>query len=65
MKTIVGTSNRIVQINLSTGQVFEFQVDADDRRRFLGGKGLGLKLLYDRMDRGIDPLGEELSLIHI
>ena len=59
MKTIVGTSNRIVQINLSTGQVAEFQVDADDRRRFLGGKGLGLKLLDDRMDRGIDPLGEE------
>ncbi len=59
MKTIVGTSNRIVQVNLSTGQVTEFQVDADDRRRFLGGKGLGLKLLYDRMDRGIDPLGEE------
>ena len=58
MKTIVGTSNRIVQVNLSTGQVDEFQVDADDRRRFLGGKGLGLKLLYDRMDRGVDPLGE-------
>ncbi|MBR9987567.1 MAG: aldehyde ferredoxin oxidoreductase family protein [Desulfosarcina sp.] len=58
MKTIVGTSNRIVQINLTTGQVAEFRVDADDRRRFLGGKGLGLKLLYDRMDRGVDPLGE-------
>ena len=58
MKTIVGTSNRIIEINLSTGQVAEFQVEDDDRRRYLGGKGLGLKLLYDRMDRGIDPLGE-------
>ena len=62
MKTIVGTSNRILQINLSTGRVAEFQVNADDRQRFLGGKGLGLKLLYDHMDRGVDPLGEENCL---
>ncbi len=59
MKTIVGTGNRILEINLSTGQVSEFQVGIDDRRKYLGGKGLGLKLLYDRIDRGIDPLGEE------
>lgn len=59
MKTIVGTSNRIIEINLSTGQTTDFQVDDEDRRRYLGGKGLGLKLLYERMDRGIDPLGEE------
>lgn len=59
MKTIVGTSNRIIEVNLSSGQITEFQVDENDRRRYLGGKGLGLKLLYDRMDRGLDPLGEE------
>ena len=62
MKTIVGTSNRIIEINLSTGQVSESRVEADDRRHYLGGKGLGLKLLYDRMDRGIDPLGEQNCL---
>ncbi|MCD4718936.1 MAG: hypothetical protein K8S13_03635, partial [Desulfobacula sp.] len=27
------------------------------RRMYLGGKGLGLKLLYDRIKPGIDPLG--------
>lgn len=62
MKTIVGTSNRIIDVNLSTGQVTDFQVGEADRRRYIGGKGLGLKLLYDRMDRGIDPLGEENCL---
>ncbi len=59
MKTIVGTSNRILEINLSTEQVTDFVVSHDDRRRYLGGKGLGLKLLYDRMDRRINPLGEK------
>jgi aldehyde:ferredoxin oxidoreductase len=62
MKTIIGTSNRIIEVNLTTGQTTEFQVNKNDRRRYLGGKGLGLKLLYDRMDRGIDPLGEENCL---
>ena len=26
---------------------------------YLGGKGLGLKLIYDRITSGIDPFGEE------
>ena len=59
MKTIAGTSNRIIELDLSTGRVTDFQVSDDDRQRYLGGKGLGLKLLYERLERGIDPLGEE------
>lgn len=59
MRTVVGTSNRMIEINLSTGETAEFTVDDDDIRRYLGGKGLGLKLLYDRLPRGCDPLGED------
>lgn len=58
MQTIVGTSGRVIEINLSTGQVGDVLVSDHDQRNYLGGKGLGLKLLYDRMDRGVDPLGE-------
>ena len=58
MKTIVGTANRVIEINLSTARVTYVEVADHDRRQYLGGKGLGLKLLYDRMERGIDPLGE-------
>jgi len=62
MKPIVGTRNRILDINLSDGSISEFQIDTRERRRYLGGKGLGLKLLYDRMDLGTDPLGEHNTL---
>lgn len=59
MKEIIGTSNRVLEIDLTTKQVTEFEIDEEDRRQYLGGKGLGLKLLYERLKPGIDPLGEE------
>ena len=59
MNDIAGPSNRVLEINLTDQSVNEFKVSAEDRRMYLGGKGLGLKLIYDRMKPGIDPLGEE------
>ncbi len=29
------------------------------KKMYLGAKGLGLKLLYDRLAPGIEPLGED------
>lgn len=59
MQEIVGTSNKILEVNLSTGDFAVGEITDKDRRMYLGGKGLGLKLLYDRMKPGTDPLGEE------
>ncbi|MCU0848578.1 MAG: aldehyde ferredoxin oxidoreductase family protein [Spirochaetes bacterium] len=59
MQEIIGTSNRCLEIDL-TKQKFEvFEISKKDRNMFLGGKGMGLKFLYDRMRAGVDPLGEE------
>ncbi|MCG6893599.1 MAG: aldehyde ferredoxin oxidoreductase, partial [Desulfobacteraceae bacterium] len=59
MEEIVGTSNRILDVDLTTRTGSPFTVEPDVYRRYLGGKGLGLKLLFDRMPPGIDPLGED------
>jgi aldehyde:ferredoxin oxidoreductase len=59
MKEIVGTSNRILQVDLTRSNVGIYEVKLEERRLYLGGKGLGLKLLYDRLQSGADPLGEE------
>ncbi len=56
---ITGTSNRILEVHLTQRDVKEIRVDPKDRRMYLGAKGLGLKLLYDRLTPGLDPLGEE------
>ncbi|MBN1349273.1 aldehyde ferredoxin oxidoreductase family protein [candidate division KSB1 bacterium] len=59
METITGSTNRILEIDLTSKRVTEFIISAEDRRLYLGGKGLGLKYLYERMRPGIDPLAEE------
>ncbi|MFC1816390.1 DUF362 domain-containing protein [Thermodesulfobacteriota bacterium] len=59
MEEIIGSSNRVLEINLSTETVQAFSVTAADRKLYLGGKGLGLKYLYERIEPGIDPLGQK------
>jgi aldehyde:ferredoxin oxidoreductase len=55
----VGTSNRILEIDLKSEHMREFQVADNDRKLYLGAKGLGLKLLFERLRPGIDPLGAD------
>lgn len=59
MQEIVGTGNRILEVDLSSKRANIYQVKPRERRLYLGGKGLGLKLLYDRLRPAADPLGEE------
>ena len=59
IKKIVGAGNRMLEIDLTTQRVKELQITDDDRRLYLGGKGLGLKLLFERLQPGINPLGED------
>ncbi|RLC05452.1 MAG: aldehyde ferredoxin oxidoreductase [Deltaproteobacteria bacterium] len=59
MKRIIGTSNKILEIDLNTKIQTIYEVTDHERRLFLGAKGLGLKLLFDRMTPGTDPLGPD------
>ncbi|OQX63368.1 MAG: aldehyde ferredoxin oxidoreductase [Desulfococcus sp. 4484_241] len=58
-KELAGPSERVLVVDLS-GKKFEvYDVPRQLRKMYLGGKGLGLKLIFDRMDPGTDPLGSE------
>lgn len=50
-------------INLSTSDVTITETPPDLLKRFLGGRGLGAKLLYDRVGPTVDPLSPENYLI--
>ncbi|HOT45728.1 MAG TPA: aldehyde ferredoxin oxidoreductase family protein [Spirochaetota bacterium] len=59
MQEVIGTNNRMLEIDLTAKKFQVTEVDKKDRDLYLGGKGLGLKLLYDRMEPGLDPLGPD------
>lgn len=59
MKQINGTSNQILEVDLGYQAFGIYEATSDERRLYLGAKGLGLKLLYDRLTPGTDPLGPD------
>ena len=54
-----GFWGKVLWINLGTREVREEALPEGLYRRFLGGYGLGVSLLYERMPAGADPLGPE------
>jgi aldehyde:ferredoxin oxidoreductase len=50
---------KILNVDLSTGELTDETLDEALCRDFLGGYGIGAKLLYDRMKPGVDALGPD------
>ncbi|WP_168203257.1 aldehyde ferredoxin oxidoreductase family protein [Oceanispirochaeta crateris] len=67
MRVIKGTSNRYLDIDLTTETWSVYTVTTEDLTSYLGGKGLALKIFYDRFAKeelaGIDPFGPENIII--
>jgi aldehyde:ferredoxin oxidoreductase len=62
-REIIGTSNRVLEVNLTDRSLKIVTISDSDRKLFLGGKGLGLKLFRERVPPGADPLGPENLLV--
>jgi aldehyde:ferredoxin oxidoreductase len=54
-----GYMGRMLFVNLSTGEIREEMLGEELRRDFLGGYGIGARVLYSRMKPKVDPLGPE------
>jgi len=50
-------------VNLTSGEIRSGPTDADALRLFIGGRGLGAKLLFDHVGTEVDPLSPENALI--
>ena len=56
--------NRMVRINLRTGEITKSVLDAETTRKFVGGYGIGIKLLYDEVPpETVKPFDPENKLI--
>jgi aldehyde:ferredoxin oxidoreductase len=58
-----GYSGRLLNVDLSSGQVGIETFDEAFARDYLGGNGFAIRLLYERLAPGIDPLAPENMLV--
>ena len=56
-------TGKILDINLSTKEIGEYNVTDEDRELFLGGRFLSTKILWDELKPGIDPLSDENIMV--
>jgi len=54
---------KIFTIDLSTGKISDMKIDSKMIEEYIGGRGLGIKLLYEENPPKVDPLGPENRLI--
>ena len=59
MTELGGYIGRFLNVDLSQGQVADERPDPALLRAFVGGYGLGARILYERMPAGADPLGPD------
>ena len=60
MNAYAGTT---VRVDLSRGRITKETIDLRLARAFVGGRGLGTKILYDEIDPKVDPLATANKLI--
>jgi len=58
-----GYIGKILRVNLTNSKITEDDLSEDLARKYLGGKALSAKILFDELKPGIDPLGPENKLV--
>ena len=54
-----GYMGKILNVNLSKREIKEETLDEKICREFIGGYGIGARILFSRMKAGVDPLGPD------
>jgi aldehyde:ferredoxin oxidoreductase len=58
-----GYMGKYIRVDLGSQSIREEKFPDDVLRNFVGGRGLGVKILYDELRPGIDPLGPDNKLV--
>jgi aldehyde:ferredoxin oxidoreductase len=53
----------VLRVNLGTGMVKREPVKRDWAEKYIGGRGLGAKYLYEELKEGVDPLSPDNKII--
>ena len=59
---MAGFEGRTLEFDLSNGKITKDKLEKDTLRKYIGGSGLGAKLMWDRTDLHCDPLSPKNPL---
>jgi len=60
-----GYFEKMLRVNLSTGEMKVEVLDKEIAKKFIGGRGLGTKILYDEGVAACEPLSADNKLVYI
>jgi len=60
---LYGWNGNFLRVDLSNGKVIAEKYDADFAMEYIGGRGFAVKILWDELKPGTDPLGPENKLV--
>lgn len=63
MNNYYGYQGVILRVNLTDGSIKREALNLDDATKYIGGRGLGTKILSDEIDPMVEPLSVENKLI--
>ncbi|MFW6196410.1 MAG: aldehyde ferredoxin oxidoreductase family protein [Thermoplasmatota archaeon] len=55
-----GWWNKLAKVDLASGKISYEEIGLDVLKKYIGGRGLGAKILYDRIYPNSDPLSENI-----
>ena len=58
-----GWAGTILRVNLTTGELVKEPLSRDFAKKYIGGSGMGVRILYDEVGPEVDPLGPENVII--
>jgi len=61
--TFYGYTGKLLWVDLSRNEIFIKELDVNDTEQFIGGSGIGAKILYNEIDSKTDPLSPQNPLI--
>ncbi len=62
---MAGTWNKILKVDLSEGKIEEEELEDEVIKKYLGGNGLGIKLLYEETEGKVEAFSEENPLVFV
>ncbi len=65
IRNVFGYMGKLLRVNLTEGKTNVENLDLETAKKYVGGRGLGTKLLYDEIDPKVDPLSPDNKIIFV